>query len=488
MSIKANIKFAVLSGAGSVFNVLVSIIRVKIVSNIIGASGVGVVGQLMNLGSISQFLASLGMENGVVAEVSRANAQKSSGTADQFRATFLLSCVVCSLILGAITFGFAIEISRWLLGDGAYAEYVRIMAAFNLTLGLVIPYNSFLSASKKVKEILVKSIVLSSLSTVTTVVLVLRMGIEGAVWSLLANGLINVLVSFTVVRKCGLPTYLSLTKLALLFSKERIASLLGYGIFLFSSSLIFQFVNLTVKRIILMQSDLDEMGTYQAMSNVTAQYLPVFVSSLSSYFLPNFSEKNITGDLKAEMNSAIRAILLLAIAPFLIMVSLSEQIISLLYSSEFLPGAQLLCILIGTSVFSIVNRFLLLGLLVQKQMKFMLAMDIMIAMAIPLITYQLYPTAGLLSPGIALALASIFHMALISWFLHWSSGFVLTSGNVLLLVLAALSVTILFFVRQDQIVLNFTVGVGLTIIIYSTALRKSELNSAIIFIKGKLKR
>ena len=69
MGLKENIKYIAQTSTSSVFNVIVSIVRSKIVAILIGTAGFGIIGQLGSLINIANFLSSMGMEQGLMNEV-----------------------------------------------------------------------------------------------------------------------------------------------------------------------------------------------------------------------------------------------------------------------------------------------------------------------------------------------------------------------------------------------------------------------------------
>lgn len=486
MGIKENIKYISITGSASIINMLVSIIRVKIVATFLGSQGIGLIGQLNNVINISTFLASFGMESGLVKEVSFSRSRNRNNLADAFRVTFMVASIVFSLITGIAIFFLSEKVSIWLYDSTEFTKYVNIVAAFTLTLGLSIPYSSFLTANKLIKEVFKKSIITSILSTSSTVFLISIWNIDGAVLSLFVNGLINIGVLMFFLKKNAIPLFLSIKGAMGKFKKVLLRRLLEYGSFLMISSIIYQVVSILVKKIIVLNSGIGEMGIYQAMSNITTQYLPVFLTGISTYLLPHLSGQIYISSLNRESNSAVRSILLLSIMPLVLLAAMSKQIIGLLYTSEFVDGSPILLILITFSVFSLTNKILQLSLLARKRLKIILVFDSIVSVCIVSGSYYLYPYFNLMAPAISILFSSVLHLLLILAYLKIEVEFKLELRNVFLIVMLSLGIFILSAVPESSPLMMFIYGILIISVIYIFNLRRSELTSAINYVQNKI--
>ena len=395
MSLRKYLKASFQTSISSFFTIFISILRVKIVALIVGTSGIGVLGQLNSLSSIIQFFVNLGLNNAIIREVSLKNALGENKRIDKLRATFLMLNISIALPLTIGCFFFSDSLSDWMYDSKEYSNYVKIFSFSILFTTIANVYQTYLAANKMVKEILIKSIVIVILNSISIIYLVYKFKTIGIIYSFPINALINIsFLSYFLHRK-ELPIYIDNVKEFLsIIDFKLIMPILGLGgVFLFSS-LLFQFVNLQIKNIIIDYSSISVLGNYQAAFNISKQYVPIFLSSFTVYLLPKFSENIKSYKINLEVNTAIKSLLIYSTLPFLLLIIFSGLVSELLYSSEFKTTGELLRILLVSEYIGIVTKIYLTLAYSDNRKSFIILSNLIVGIGLLLFSFSMVPIYG----------------------------------------------------------------------------------------------
>jgi len=428
MSLKENIKYIAQTSTSSIFNAIISIVRSKVVAILIGTAGFGIIGQLNSLINIAGFLSAMGMEQGLINEVGVAKKKNNQEAINHLCGTFFIVITWMSLILASMVFLFANRISVFLFDSQDYIGLVRLTTPFICTLGLNIGYNTFLAANKRIKALVLKSMASSFLTSLSTVLFVYFYKIDGIVYGLILNGFINAGLGVYFVKKNQLKSFTrNITSLNLHGKSLKI--LLKYGSVIMYSSLMYQIVNLGIKNIIIENTTIDDVGIFQAAINISKQYMPIFLVSLSTYLLPHIAGIKNLRERITETNKSLKALLLLATPVLLFIASFSELLIRVLYSPEFVNSAQLLSILVLSDFLGLANKVASIFLIAQKKMKLIFAIDTTIGLLMYLFVYFTFDDFGLISTVYASVVASISYFIMVLIMLKVSCNFTLDIRN-----------------------------------------------------------
>ena len=451
MSLKENIKYITQTGTASVFNIFVSIVRSKIIAIIIGTAGFGIIGQLNSLLNITHFLTGLGMEQGLVNEVAKARRSDDQRAYRNLCSSFFILTICMSFLLAVVVFVSAQSICLFLFDSLEYIWFVKLTAPVICTLGLHISYSTLLAANKQIKSMVKKSLAASFLSSFFTVVLVYQFNVDGIVYGLITNGIINIILGWYFVRKSKLDFF---SRFGFNFSPHipSVKRLLKYGSVLMYSSLLYQVVNLGIKSIIIKQTAIEEVGIYQAATNISKQYMPIFLVSLSTYLLPHIVSVDTLHERVKETNASLKALLLMATPVLFIIMCFSEVIVRLLYSPEFILSATLLSILVISDFIGLANKVASTFLISENKLMLIFILDTLVALTMYLFVYFMFDRLGLISAIYASVLASLFYFVSVAILLKAKCNFQFDIRNYvfILWIVINMAVTIIFFIDYSN--------------------------------------
>lgn len=325
-------------GGVQVFQVLISLIRGKLVAMLLGPAGMGISALFVSSSNTIQRFASLGLNLAIVKETASKNedpealATTLSVARRLIMATAIagaLLCILFSSLLSRITFG----------NDSMTMQFILL----GLVVGLTVAYNgklSILQGIQEVKRISVASLVGGITGLVVGVPLYYFFGNDGIVPAMIALALaMYIFYSYSLSKSIKLPDI----KLVWQSHKPLVKSLIVLGLLLMANDLIVSLVQYLTNIFIKSYGSTDAVGLYQAANSITNQYSGMVFTAMAMDYFPRLSK--VVGD-NAEMRKVVNRqseIVSLIITPASALLILTAPIvIRLLLTSEFLTITPLM--------------------------------------------------------------------------------------------------------------------------------------------------
>ena len=325
-------------GGVQMVQILVSLLRGKFVSVLLGPEGMGI-SALFNSSSLTiQQLSSLGLNLAFVKEVAekRDDAQALQTSMAVARRLILLS----SLLGAAICIAGAPFLSRATFGDFSYAwQFVLLGLSVFFAVGAAGKL-SLLQGLHDVKRISRTSIIGSLTGLFAGVPLYYYFGNSGIVPAIC-------LISFS--------TYISNTiflnrhtetkggRFIWQSHKPIVKRLVSTGFILMASALLGTFATYLLQLIIRHFGTVDTVGLYQGANSLTAQYSAMFFAALALDYLPRLM--NVASDnsaMRTVVNRQSEIILLMAAPMAALFIAFAPLVIRLLLSDEFMDIVPLI--------------------------------------------------------------------------------------------------------------------------------------------------
>lgn len=328
------VKVFSLTSISTLVKMVAGFISVKIVSVIIGPSGVALVGQLNNFSSILLTLATGGIASGVTKYISEYKEDDNSiksyiGTA--IRITFVLSAICCFILLAGATF-----FSKKILLD---SEYFYVFLIFGVTI-LLYSFNAlFLAIINGLMNfgLYVKlSIVSSVFGLILSLILVLTFGLSGALINAVTNQSLIFIVA--VIFCCRQKIFfLSREYIFGRFSKYKAVQYSKYSFMTIISTFGVPIGQLILRSYIIKKFGMEQAGCWEGMNRLSSMYLMVITSSFSVYYMPRLAEMNQVTEIKHEIIRAYKLLIPCMIFGFGTIYLIKDIVIRILFAPEFAP-------------------------------------------------------------------------------------------------------------------------------------------------------
>jgi PST family polysaccharide transporter len=330
------IKTSVLSAISTIIRVIAGFISIKIVAVYIGPSGLALMGQFQNFIGMMSSVASAGVNSGIVKYTAEYYED------EQIKQKIWSSALKISLVLiipMAIVIIFLADfISMKLLNT---TEYGSIFIVFAITVvffvlnGLM---TSILNGQKEIKKLTLLNIVGSLFGLAVTILLVTQYELYGALLAGIVSQSIVFFVTLTFVLKSS---WFKLSMFLGSMDKEYRNKLLKFSAMALVSATMIPLSHIYVRDYIGTNIGWDEAGYWQAIWRISETYLMLITTTLSIYYLPKLSSIQDKSELRAELLYGYKIILPIVIMMALGIYLFRDLIISILFTKEFSPMAEL---------------------------------------------------------------------------------------------------------------------------------------------------
>ncbi len=398
------VKTALLTGVATIVKIITGFFINKIIAVFGGPSGLAVIGNFQNFISMITISSTGAIDSGIVKytaeysdDISKKNKIISAG---------LRIMLVCSLVLSIILLIFHSKISLAIIQTDKYAN-IFLLLGFTITFSaLNIFLLSVLNGHKEMKKYVSVNIISSFIGLILTLILTYYFSIIGALYSLILNQSLAVLISLTFVIKAKWATR------QLFFSqpnKESFIRLLKYSAMLITSALTGPTALLIIRNHIGSSISWDAAGYWEGVSRISSVYLMLITSSISIYYLPRMSELKSNSEIKKELFSSYKIVMPVVVILGAGIFVFKNFIIVVLFSDSFKPMKDLFAFqLIGD--FLKIAAWLLSYLMVARAMtKIYITTEIIFNASFVVLSLLFINKYGILGVTYAYALNYLFY-------------------------------------------------------------------------------
>ncbi len=388
-------------------------IRGKVSALVLGASGLGTVGVLQNFQMLMFSLGSLGLGNGLTAEISsRTKSGDLDGANRAIAVTFSALSIASIFAVSVILLGIS-AISENILGDRSLS---KLLLAPTLALPFYCFGTCYLEAILYGKGMPTQAAAAYKISALVDlfafVPLVILYGVQGA-----SIGILVAVVSHFTVLLFQVRRYCPELKL-FRFGRERqlFSKFLKTGLTILFSGAAAYGGTLAVRAIIIHSLGDVVNGYYQVVISLSSIYIPFITSGTWVRLYPQVGGQGLDDSVGEEVIGAlVYSALFASISQCLLLVA-PDLIIKTLYSSEFLAATQIVPLrLIGDYGF-IVSQPILGVLLGLRARRAYLAL-LICSQVLFVVLAQAASGQGILGPAAAYAISNIVLMAIsLFWF------------------------------------------------------------------------
>lgn len=333
-SYKQILKATSLFGGVQVFNILITIVRSKIIAILLGPTGIGIVGLLTSTTSLVSSMTNFGLETSAVKSVAEAhgngNTERLAKTVTVFR-----KLVWATGSLGAIL---TAVLSPWLslltFGDKSYTWAFVFLSITLLLNQLTIGQNVILQGTRQLKYLASANMLGSILSLLITVPLYYFFGLEGIVPALI----IMAMATFTVASYFSRKVKLKSIQISWPEVKLEGKGMMKLGFFFSLSTLLGALISYLLRIYISNTGGVDDVGLYTAGFQIIGTYVGLVFTAMGTDYFPRLSA---VADDDQKRNSLVNQqgiIALLILFPIIVaFIFFAPWVVRLLYSAKFDP-------------------------------------------------------------------------------------------------------------------------------------------------------
>lgn len=210
-------------GSAQAVNIVISIVRMKVLAVLVGPAGVGLLGIYNSLQSTVGSVAGLGLGNSGVRDI--ASSKGDVAVLSRVRTVLFAAGLIQGTIAMVLVWLFRVQLAQWLFGDALRATETGLVGVAILFSLILASQAALLQGLRQIGD-LGRVTVLGALGgTAAGLLAVWLEGEDGLIWFLLVQPLASVLVAAIITRKLPRPQTRRLTPAEVFATWKPMASL-----------------------------------------------------------------------------------------------------------------------------------------------------------------------------------------------------------------------------------------------------------------------
>jgi len=334
------LKSSSIIGGASVINILIGLFKIKVVAVLLGPAGIGLIGLLQNVMSMASNVASMGIGTVGTRQIAEANAEDNQQAITVARRALFWGTMVLAVLGGLLVWIFREPLAINLLNDESKSTWVGWLA-----IGVVLSVASgsqsaLLNGMRRIVDLAKLRIYSALFATILGIAAVWVWQEQGLLFFVISVPMATFMLGHLYVSK--LPKVI-MEPAPLSELKKQWKALLKLGFAFMVAGLAVTLGQLAVRTLVQNRLGSVDLGLFQAAWSISMTYIGFVLAAMSADYYPR-----LTGVIKDKtattrlVNEQTEIALLLAGPVFLAMLTLAPWVLTLLYSSEFVPAAQIL--------------------------------------------------------------------------------------------------------------------------------------------------
>jgi enterobacterial common antigen flippase len=400
-----------LAGA-KVVTILISIVRTKALALLLGPSGMGVINLVVASTDLARVAFACGLDGATARKVAEASA-----AGDPFRLDHAYRVSARTALLVGLMAGITLALASPLLGAKVLGDsgkfwwfcFGAVSLLFTPLLGVQL---AFLQGLRQSRALATCQIIASLSGAVLNVLLVALLGVIGGVVAFLPLAIISLTVHHSFLKRHRPIVDCGKTPATLRDSRDLLKLGSGFainGIWLAASGwLNFFFIGRYYGTV----EGPHQLGLYGAASTMSNLYIGILVSAMATEFYPSLVQSaKDHSSMNRLLNQQTMMAITIGVPITMSMVVLAPWILGMMYSREFVPGAELLrWMLVGMAI-----RFascpLGFTLLAIGSPRIIVASELAMGAVMILSSFLFLQIFGLVGVGIALTAVNLLYLA-----------------------------------------------------------------------------
>lgn len=428
-------------GGSSVLNILISIVRTKVMAVLLGPAGFGLAGLYITVSSLVQNFAELGVNSSGVRQIAESvgsgDRQRIARTAAVLRWVSLALGIFGALLLIAL----ALPISRITFGtDQRWIGVSMLSLAVFFTL-VSAGQGALIQGMRRISDLAKMGVLGALFASMAAIPLVYFFREDGVAPSLVVAAAMTLLVSWWYSRKIDVER----PSITVREIRHETAALIRLGIAFMISNLLMMVSAYVVRIIVRQEAGLTATGFYHAAWTMGGLYVGMILQSMGADFYPRLTAAIHDHDeCNRLVNEQARVSVLLAGPGVIATLALAPLVLSLMYAADFGGATGVLrwiCLGIAMRVVSWPMGFIIMA---KARQNLIIVCEASWTICHLGLAWILVGRFGVAGAGVAFFLSYLFHIVLTYTIVQKLTGFRWTTENIATIALYIASVAAVF--------------------------------------------
>ena len=322
-----------LFGSVQIFNIIIGIVRSKIVAVLLGPSGMGVMGLLNSTIDLIKSVSNMGLQTSAVRDVTLAYESNDKEKIVSINGTLSRMVWVTGLVGALLMFILAPQLSEFSFSSAQYAFHIRILSVVILLSQLTIGRNVLLQGMRKLKSLASSNVIGGLIGLLVTIPLYYLYGEDGIVPAIIVNAIILYAIAWYLVHRLKIGhSSISWTDA---FSQGK--SMMKMGFLINLTGLMDTSIAYVINNLVQSWGTVAEVGFYTAGFALVQSYVGLVFNAIGTDFYPRLIAASSNRKLcMRTINQQFELMILVLLPLILLFIMCSEFILYILYSSEFM--------------------------------------------------------------------------------------------------------------------------------------------------------
>lgn len=326
-------------GGVQAFNILIQLIRSKVIAVLLGPAGMGIMGLLTSTLSLVTSITNFGLGTSAVRDISEAHASGNQEKVKETLSVFRTLVWLTGLLGTLLTLILSPWLSQMTFGN---KDYTLAFVALSVTLFITqqtAGQTALLQGMREIKWMAKAGVLSSFVGLIATLPLYYFFGEHGIVPALILTSVIVFAVQFYYSHKIKIKTRLLPFKEAIKKGKP----MMKLGFMLSLSGLITVATSYLVRIFITHYGSVEEVGLYNAGFAIVGTYVGLVFTAMGTDYFPRLSGVNTDKEKYNLLINQQTETVLLIVTPLLnTLIVFISIVIIFLYSKQFLPISTML--------------------------------------------------------------------------------------------------------------------------------------------------
>ena len=465
-------------GGLQVFNILISVLKSKIVAVLLGPAGLGLISIFNSTVSLISSCTDFGIGTSAVKSVASTNQNENKISQSTIIAVVKKLVWVTGILACTITIVLSPMLSKISFGDYSYTISFSLLGIALLALQINNGQIAILQGLREIKLVALSSLLGASFGFVISLPLYYFFGQDGIVPSIILTSLLAALTSWYFLKR----KHIGAIKVDMITLKNDGIEIVKLG-FLISLTAIFPAIVAYIVRIFISNiGTIEDVGFYTAGFSIIGTYVGMIFTAMSTDYYPSLAE---VSDDNLKCNEKVNQqilVCILVLSPLLITMLVFLKIgIIILYTVDFLGTVKMIqwaCLGIFFQAFSFCIAYLFLAKRDSKVYFWNELIPNFYTLIFNCIAYYIWGLEGL---GISFLIAYIFYFIQVYIIAKKRYGFTMQISTVRLslfqFIIAVLTFALVYIVEASFV----TYVLGIVFILISSITSIIQLNKKIPF-------
>ncbi len=326
-------------GGAQGINLLIGMVRTKLVAVLLGPSGVGLVGLYVSATELVGTLSQLGINQSGVREMAEAHGSGDAERVARTVKTLRRACWITGLFGWLLTTALSYPLSLWTFGSGERAWAIAILGATLLLGAICGGQSALLQGTRRIGDLARLNVLGAVAGTLVAVGLYGWLGEKGIVPVLITTAAVNLGFSWWFARRVQTVRITQIWAETVANSKR----LVSLGLAFMYGALLAAILGLVIRSLIVRNLGLDANGIYQAAWGISGLFAGFILNAMSADYYPRLTAvAHDNEQVNRLVNEQIEIGIMLALPGLLGTLAFAPWLMHVFYSAKFLPGAELL--------------------------------------------------------------------------------------------------------------------------------------------------